>query len=189
MSHVDLARSYRTALQRRTRTRPFSPGLGARVLAFGADVGVFILTAPFLLGLCAVVLQDYWVAGAIAVVAAYLACSWAFCSKTVGMALAGIELVDERTGRCPGFGQVLLRTALTLPPLVGFTVVLNELVTPGRSVADVPLGLAVAASLMAVISAAWALLDSGRMLHDRLPGLITVRSDAVEQVRRAAVRR
>src|SRR5688572_11487432 len=103
MSHVDFARSYRTAIQRRTRTRPFSPGLGARVVAFAADVGVFILTAPFLLGVCAVLLRDYWVAGAVAAVAAYMACSWAFCSKTVGMSLAGIELVDERTGRCPGF--------------------------------------------------------------------------------------
>jgi hypothetical protein len=31
------------------------------------------------------------------------------------MSLAGIQLVDERTGRSPGLVQVLLRTALTVP--------------------------------------------------------------------------
>jgi uncharacterized RDD family membrane protein YckC len=189
MSHVDLARSHRTATLRRTRTRPFSPGLGARVLAFGADVGVFIVTAPFLLGFCAVILRDYWVAGAVAVLAAYLACSWALCSKTAGMAVAGIELVDERTAHAPSFLQAGLRAALTVPPLVGAAVVINELVTPGRAVPDVPLALAVAATLMGFISVAWALFDSGRMLHDRLAGLITIRSDALQQVRKAASRR
>jgi hypothetical protein len=66
-------------------------------------------------------------------------------------------------------------------------VVLNEALTPGRAVGDVALGLALAASLMGVLSAA-GVLDSGRMLHDRLTGLVTVRSDSLGQ-RRRVVRR
>ncbi len=189
MSHVDLARTYRTAILRRTRPRSFSPGLGARVLALGTDIGVFVLAAPFWLGFCAVVLRDYWVAGAIAVVAAYLAGSWGLSGRTIGMSVAGIQLVDERTVHAPTYLQATVRTALTVPPLVGTVVLLNELVTSGRAVADIPLGLAVAATLMGVLSAAWALVDSGRMLHDRLSGLITVRSESLEQLRRAAARR
>ncbi|MGH2610366.1 MAG: RDD family protein, partial [Tepidiformaceae bacterium] len=168
MSHFDLVRTHRTATLDQARTRPFFPGFRARVLAFAIDIGVFIFTAPFLLGFCAVVLRDYWAAGAVAIVAGYIAGSWALCSKTAGMAYVGIQLVDERTGRCPGLGQVLLRTALTVPPLVGATVVLNEILIPGRAVGDVTLALAVAAALMGAISAAWGVLDSGRMLHDRL---------------------
>ncbi|MEX0783947.1 MAG: RDD family protein [Dehalococcoidia bacterium] len=186
MSHFDLVRTHRSTAVEQARRRSLYPGLGERALAFGIDVGAFVVTAPFLLGFCAVLLQDYWVVGAVAVVVGYVAGSWALCGKTIGMAFAGIELLDERTGRCPAIPQVAMRTALTVPPLVGGAVVLNELLAPGAApLAEGWLLLAAAAALVGVLSSAWALLDSGRMLHDRLSGLVTVRTEVADQLGRA----
>lgn len=189
MTHFDLVRSHRPGPLDAPTRRSLSPGLGERLMAFGIDVAGFVLAAPFVLGFCAVVLRDLWVFGAITVVVCYVAGSWALCSKTAGMYFAGIQLVDERTGRNPSLPQVGMRTMLTVPPMVGATVVLNELVAPGPApIADVWLALAAAAALMGVSSAAWGAVDSGRMLHDRLSGLVTVRSDSLARVRKAAHR-
>ena len=149
-----------------------------RSAAFGIDVATFVLAAPVVLGLCAVFLREYWAFGTIAVVAAYTMGSWVTCGQTLGMSLAGIHLVDERSGRNPSVGQVLMRAALTLPPLVGGTAVLNAVLAPETaSLSDTPMVLAIAAVLVGLLSSAWALVDDGRMLHDRLCGLRIVRAD------------
>jgi hypothetical protein len=187
MSHFDLVRSHRSTTVQQAQFRSLSPTMGARLMAFGIDVGAFVVAAPFLLDFCAVVLRDYWAFGAIALVTGYVAGSWALCSKTLGMYAAGITLVDERTGRSPSVAQAIMRAALTVPPLVGATVVLNAALVPGPApLAEGWLLLAAAATLMGLLSCAWALADSGRMLHDRLSGLVTVRGDAVERFRRIA---
>jgi hypothetical protein len=184
MSHFDLVRTHRSAAVEQTHPRSLAPNIAERLLAFAVDVGAFIVSAPFLLGFCAVVLRDYWVVGAIAVVSFYVAGSWALCSRTLGMAVARIALVDERTGRCPSIPQAVMRTALTVPPLVGGAVLLNEAIAPGASsLGEGWLLLAAAAALMGVLSSLWAFVDSGRMLHDRLCGVITVRRDATHQPR------
>lgn len=186
MSHLDLVRSNRSTTAPLVRPRSLSPNIGERLLAFGIDVAAFVVTAPFLLGFCAVVLRDYWAIGAVALVSGYAAGSWALCGRTLGMYLAGIAVVDERTGRRPSIPQAVMRTALTVPALVGATVLLNAMLIPGPdTLADVWLLLAGAATLMGLLSSAWALVDSGRMLHDRLSGILTVRGEAAQEPRGA----
>jgi hypothetical protein len=92
------------------------------------------------------------------------------------MALLGLRLVDERTGHTPGLMQVTLRTILTLPPLVGGAALINQpLMPPDSELPAVLVGLAVAAVGVGIICMAWALLDSGQMLHDRLTGLSIIK--------------
>ena len=114
MSHFDLVRTHRPAALEHAHRGWLASNIRERLLAFAVDVGVFIISAPFLLGFCAVVLQDYWVFGAIAAVSVYAAGSWALFSRTFGMAVARIALVDERTRRCPSVPQAVMRTALTV---------------------------------------------------------------------------
>ena len=152
--------------------------VGARVTALAIDVGIFIIAAPFVLGLCAVVLRDYWPIGAVAVAALYVGGSWAASGKTLGMHLLGVRLVDERSGHPPSTLQVFVCTALTLPPLVGGAVLLNSALVPGPSaVPQSALLLSGGAFAMGLISMAFSFVDGGRMLHDRMCGVVTVRED------------
>lgn len=189
MSHTEAVQSRRATTDSRAVT--FEPkdsvGMAPRAAALGIDVAAFVLAAPFVLGILAVVLQEYWAVGAVAIVAAYTIVAWAACGQTFGMSIAGIELVDERTRRCASLPQVIMRSALTLPPLVGGTILLNDLLVPASTSLPEPAMLvAMAATAVGVLSALWAVVDQGRMLHDRLAGVLVVRKAGVP--RRAAAR-
>ena len=163
-------------------------GVGARLSALGMDVLISILAAPFVLGLLAVAMRDLWPIGAIAVTTLYVAGSWVASGQTLGMHLLGVRLVDERTGQSPSLGQALMCTALTVPPLIGGAVLLNAALTPGATpLPDAALAVAAAAVVTGLVSTAFSFFDQGRMLHDRLCGLVVIRGGA--RPRKALARR
>ena len=174
MSHADAVHPS-AQLRATTLQSPAAPALGPRALALGIDALSFVVAAPFLLGVLAVVLREYWAVGAVALVAVYTIVAWAACGQTLGMAVAGVVLLDERTRRGPSLGQVCIRTALTLPPLVGAMVLLNDLFMPAHSGLAAPaMRVAMSAAAMGVVSALWGVIDHGRLLHDRLCGVVVV---------------
>lgn len=147
-------------------------GIRARTLAFTIDLLIFIAAAPFTIGLAALVLRPWWPIGAAAIGLGY--CVAGACGgQSPGMRLAGVRLVDSRTGHEPSLRQSLLRGLLIVAPLGAVFVLLSAPIpAPGDSSSGTQ-GFALAACLALVALGAidhlWVYGNrQRRTLHDRL---------------------
>ena len=147
------------------------------VVGLFADVGLYVLACPLVLGFSAVFLRDFWPIAAAAAGFFYLAAFWSV-GQSPGMRHSGVRLVDAQTGGAPGMRRASIRAALMLPVIAAVFLLADGLLpTEQQSFASNPTVAHVAVGLVAigVVSHLWALWDGrGRAIHDILAGVVAL---------------
>ncbi len=150
-----------------------------RALAFAVDVFLVAASAPFTLGLCAIVLRPLWPVGALALALLYaFACYRA--GQSPGMRLIGMRLVDHASGKGVFRAQAALRALFVVaPPAAALALASAQVPGPSAAASDpIPaLELWAAAGVVAagVFDHLWMMGDGARRpLHDALTNVSLV---------------